>query len=278
MRQRLLGLALFLAALSLVPLWVRSPATDPAVNPSADPPAKASDFLVIGWGQPNTREHVGVLAKHFRHIEVDLMLDRRGVLVGAHDPEKLALVHDGSLPNPLTLTQLLSLPFERVFLDMKDTLFERRHADGPPDAATAEHAEHAVASAFDAAVASGRREDVYVMVYWATDAMVARARERNAQLMLQGYPRNDAETLALVRSASRYGLRHVCVPLARATDPVLEASRRLGVRHIPFTFFQEDWSKARYQRLFEEHLAGLILPPSGQRRFLDLLAEDRTAR
>jgi hypothetical protein len=267
LRRRLLVLALFLVALSLVPLWMR--------NLAADPPAKTSEFLVIGWGQPNTREHVGVLAKHFRHVEVDLMLDRRGVLVGAHDSEKLALVHDGSNPDPLTLTQLLSLPFERVFLDMKDTLFKRSSTNGPHGAEMVEHAERAVATAIDAAVARGRREDVYVMVYWASDGMVARARERRVQLMLQGYPKDDADSLEIVRTASRYGLRHVCIPLARVTDPVLEESRRSGVTHIPYTFFGEDWSKATYQRLFGEHLAGLILPPgSGQRRFIALLGED----
>ena len=56
---------------------------------------------------------------------------------------------------------------------------------------------------------------------------------------------------------------------------MLEESGHLGIRHIPFTFFQEDWSKATYQRLFGQHLAGLILPPgSGQRRFIALLDED----
>ena len=103
MRRRLLVLALLLFALGLAAHWVRAPATDP--------PEKESEFLVIGWGQPNTREHVVELAKYFRHVEVDLMLDRRGVLVGAHDQEKLDLVHDGSNPDPLTLPQLLSLPF-----------------------------------------------------------------------------------------------------------------------------------------------------------------------
>ncbi len=267
MRHRLLVLALLLVALSLVPLMVHTRATDP--------PAESSKFLVIGWGQPNTRNHVGTLAKHFRHVEVDLMLDRRGVLVGAHDPEKLALVHDGSTPDPLTLTQLLSLPFERVFLDMKDTLLEGSATGSPLDDGPVEHAERAVAAAFNTAVASGRREDVYVMVYWASDAMVALARERHAQLMLQGYPQNDADSLEIVRAAARYGLQHVCIPLARLTDPVLEESGHLGVRHIPFTFFQEDWSKATYQRLFGQHLAGLILPPgSGQRRFIALLDEE----
>jgi hypothetical protein len=267
MRRRLLVLALLLVALALVAHGVRTLATDP--------PAKTSEFLVIAWGQPNTREHVGELAKHFRHVEVDLMLDRRGVLVGAHDSEKLDLVHDGSNPDPLTLPQLLSLPFERVFLDMKDTLFERSSTDSPPDAEVVEHAERAVATAFDAAVANGRREAVYVMVYWTSDAMVALARERRVQLMLQGYPQNDADSLEIVRTASRYGLRHVCIPLARVTDPVLEESRRSGVTHIPYTFFGEDWSKATYQRLFGEHLAGLILPPgSGQRRFIALLDDD----
>jgi hypothetical protein len=230
---------------------------------------------VIAWGQPNTREHIGELAKHFRHVEVDLMLDRRGVLVGAHDPEKLDLVNDGSNPDPLTLPQLLSLPFERVFLDMKDTLIGQSSTDGPPDAEMLELAERAVATAFDSAVASGRRDDVYVMVYGASDRMVALARERRTQLILQGYPKNDAESLEIVRTASRHGLQHVCIPLARLTDPVLEASRRSGVSHIPYTFFEEDWSKATYQRMFEEHLVGLILPPgSGQRRFLALLSED----
>jgi hypothetical protein len=67
----------------------------------------------------------------------------------------------------------------------------------------------------------------------------------------------------------------VCIPLARLTDRVLEESRRSGVSHIPFTFFGEGWSKASYQHLFGENLAGLILPPgSGRRRFIALLSED----
>ena len=158
---------------------------------------------------------------------------------------------------------------------MKDTLFERSSTDGPADVEMSEHAERAVATAIDSAVAGGRREDVTVMVYRASDEMVALARDRRVQLILQGYPKNDAESLEIVRTASGYGLHHVCIPLARLTDPVLAASRRAGVSHIPYTFFEEDWSKASYQRIFEEHLAGLILPPgSGQRRFLELLGED----
>jgi hypothetical protein len=104
--------------------------------------------------------------------------------------------------------------------------------------------------------------------------MVDLARERRVQLMLPGYPRNDADSLEIVHTASHYGLRHVCVPLKRLTDPVLEELRRLGISHTPFTFFQEDWSKATYQRLFGEHLAGLILPPREHRRVIALLGED----
>jgi hypothetical protein len=267
MRQRQIALVLLLVAFGLAPLWVRVIHSPPA--------AKASDFLVIGWGQPNTSEHIGELAKYFRNVEVDLMLDRGGVLVGAHDLEKLAHVHDGTQSNPLTLPTLLSMPFENVFLDMKDTLFERSPGVGPPSAEAAEHAERAVSLAFEAIAASGRSENVFVMAYWISDAMVAQSRARGARLMLQGYPQNDSESIEIVHTASRYGLSHVCIPLGRLTDPVLEESRRAGISHIPYTFFEEDWNKATYRRLFEEHLAGLILPPgSEQRRFVALLQED----
>lgn len=271
MRRRLLVLTLLLVAVLLAAHWLRTLA--------ANPLAETNEFLVIAWGQPNTSRHVGELAKFYRNVEVDMMLDRNGVLVGAHDPAQLDLVQDDSSPDPLTLPQLLSLPFERVFLDMKDTLPEAASPDGPSDGERLKHAERAVAIAFDAAAASGRLADVYVMAYRVSDEMVALARERGAQLMLEGYPKNDAESLEIVRTAARYGIRQVCLPLARLTDPVLEASRRDGVAHIPYTFFQEDWSRSAYQRVFEEHLVGLILPPgSGHRRFLDLLSEDRATR
>jgi len=245
-----------------------------ALAAGAAAPDPAS-LWVVGWGQPNTAGHVRGILRAYRHVEVDLLLDARGRLVGAHDAEKLARIERGRVADPLTLPELLAMPAERVFLDMKDTLpvAEAPPADSAARRGLEARALRALDAAADAIAAAGRGDEVFVMTYWLSETLAERARERDVRLMAQGYPRSEEDALGLVREAAALGLDHACIPLRRVTARVLDESQRLGVHHVPYTFFEEGWTEAEYRARLAP-LRGLILPPVAGPRLARLLAGD----
>ncbi len=220
------------------------------------------DFRIVGLGQPNTRRQVQRLGRAFKNVEIDFMLNHQGNLIGAHDPEKLALIESGQVADSITLADLLEFEFDGFFLDMKNTLPARIDKEAEASAATQfkRDAERAVEEAARVTAQKNRSDRVYIMAYTVTEQMVRIAEKYGVNLMIQGYPRNEEQAMELVRQAARHGLSRACIPLAVTTRSVVEKSRALGISHIPYSFLHEGLTEAEYYSRLTCGLEGIIVP------------------
>jgi hypothetical protein len=201
-----------------------------------------------------------------RAVEADFRLNADGVLVAAHDDEmsgncgRVSRATSARLERcrlahgyrTATLRQLLALPFDEIYLDLKDTLIgvDRFGTTDPSRAA------NAVRRAIADVRAAGRTSDVTITVYEAPDAVKVLGDEEGVRGGLKGYPHTAQETLRMNRIAALYGLELVCVEVVAVNAEVIEDAARMGVWHLPWA--GDGVGVRRLRALAAEGLGGLI--------------------
>src|SRR5262245_7151388 len=174
-----------------------------------------------------------------RTAEGDFRLTRDGVLVATHDDRmrgNCGRVSRHTLAElrrcrmngyrVAALDDVLALPFEEIYLDLKDT---RRHGNPTWSPATAQAAVVAAIAAIDA---RGRAADVVLMIYDASPDATAAIRAAGMRGGFKGYPRTAAAADAMTDTAAAAGLELVCINVAQLTPEVLARARSLGVWHL----------------------------------------------
>jgi hypothetical protein len=237
------------------------------------------DFPLIALGQPNDLAHFRRLLDRFGQIEADLLLDESGELVAAHGKQELEALARRPAHERVTLTRLLQMPYARIYLDMKDTLpLDMAHSTGHVSGTYSEpRAIAAVERTAAAIAAAGRNGEVYVMIYRLLPEMVTALRAHGVQGMIQGYGA-PAEALDQMRQAAGAGVALACYPLRSTTPELIAQAHGLGVRQVPYTFFQEPFERRDYDRIFRAGLQGLILRANDLPKFRALKDPHRELR
>jgi glycerophosphoryl diester phosphodiesterase len=195
--------------------------------------------------------------KGVRYVEVDLFMTRDGALVSAHEP---AVEGCGIIPNMAaetllncamphgfrvaSLSQILSIPFAGIFLDLKET----KQAEAAP---------RVVQAAAQAVVAAKREQDVVLMTYNAPEAVVRIVRENGLRAGMKGYPSSPADTEQLVRQAAAAGFEMICVKAKYVTPELIRKSAELGVWHLPWSIAAH--TLPHWQALAQAGAGGLIV-------------------
>lgn len=193
-------------------------------------------------------------------VEVDFRLAADGKLVASHNAELSGPCGTvtGSTSVELrgcrlrrgyriaTLDQLLAMPFDEIYLDLKDTA----HASGAK----------AVEQAIRDVKKADRFDDVVFMVYDASREIVSQLHDAEARGGLKGYPTNVEETLRMNRAAQSARLELVCVNLSYVTERVIADAAGRGVWHLAWG---GEPDLATLQRLASRGLGGLITTQYG---------------
>ena len=262
-------------AVSLVALACSRPTEKPKPGPSASPPPSAEpakpsviapdpfvrfpkEFQATSMRGSATKpvfidgnsiEALEAAHKQgIRFVEVDFWLTSDSVFLSSHDrgSKRCGLVADLTAKRAkacalegnrhmATLEELLALPFDGIFLDLKDT----KSKDDDRVATVVQGAANAVRKA-------GREKDVVLMVYRAPAAAVGLVRERGLRAGMKGYPESPADTDALGDQAARHGFEMVCVNAKHVTPEVIRRAARRGVWHLPWSIESSkvgDWQE-----------------------------------
>jgi hypothetical protein len=188
-------------------------------------------------------------------VEVDFRIAADGKLVAAHNARLSGTCGAvaGSTSVELrgcrlvrgyriaTLDQLLAIPFEEIYLDLKDTA----HTSGT----------RAVEAAIREVAAAERFDDVVFMVYDASPEISSKLRAAKARGGYKGYPTTTEETLEMNRVAAEAGLELVCVNLPYVTERVIADAARRGVWHLAW---KGEPDLATLDHLASKGLGGLI--------------------
>jgi glycerophosphoryl diester phosphodiesterase len=172
-----------------------------------------------------------------RFVEVDFQLTADDVLISSHekDIEKCGTVM--TLPSEVvrkcvlpggrhvaTLEQLLALPFEAIYLDLKDGRYR--------DVARAQRAATAAAKAVASA---GRQKDVVLMMYHFPEKTLSLLRKLGLRGGGKGYPKSEEDAEQLVEKTARAGLEMVCMNAEFVSPALVRRSAELGVWHLPWS-------------------------------------------
>jgi glycerophosphoryl diester phosphodiesterase len=196
-----------------------------------------------------------------RAVEVDFRLAADGKLVASHNAELSGTCGTvaGSTSVELrgcrlargyriaTLDQLLTIPFEEIYLDLKDTA----HVSGA----------RAVDQALRDVGKAKRLGDVVLMVYDASPEIVSSIHDAGARGGLKGYPTSVEETLRMNRVAQAARLELVCVNLPYVSERVIEDAARRGVWHLAW---KGEPDIASLRQLASKGLGGLITKQYGR--------------
>ncbi len=192
-------------------------------------------------------------------VEVDFQLTADDVLVSSHekDIEKCGTVM--TLPTEVvrkcvlpggrhvaTLEELLKLPFEAIYLDLKDGRYR--------DVA---RAQRAATVAAEAVATAGRQKDVVLMMYHFPEQTLALLRRLGLRGGGKGYPKSPEETEQLVEKAARAGLEMVCVNAEFVSPALVSRSAELGVWHLPWSTDAE--SIEHWKALASAGAGGLVV-------------------
>jgi len=191
------------------------------------------------------------------HVEVDLYLTRDDVLLTTHEPgvagcgdvramnsaPVLGCRAKGGL-RVATLGEVLEIPFESIYLDLKETK-------------RLERAERAVRAAARAIVAAGREDDAVMMVYQAPEPVLRIIRRHSLRAGLKGYPTSRQEAELVVHQASALGLEMACLKAQQLTAELVRDSIDLGVWHLPWSVNPDELP--HWRQLAEAGAGGLIV-------------------
>jgi glycerophosphoryl diester phosphodiesterase len=192
-----------------------------------------------------------------KHVEVDLYQTLDGVLVTTHEPgvkrcgdvramnsaPALGCRGKGGL-RVATLSEVLQIPFESIYLDLKETK-------------RLERAERAVRAAAEAIVAADRADDAVMMVYQAPSPVLRIIRRHSLRAGLKGYPLTEQDAELLVHQASALGLEMACLKAEHLTAALVRDSIDLGVWHLPWSVNRAELP--HWRELAEAGAGGLIV-------------------
>lgn len=176
----------------------------------------------------------GAYEQGIEHVEVDFQLSRDKRLVTGHDDHlnedcgtiserTVAELRDCTNNNGLhvaALSDLLALPFERIYIDMKMSDVSNQRA------------EEGVEAAIDAIVEADRADDVFLMLYRATPAIVRMIHDNGVRAGMKGYPGSVEGARELVDRAADNGFEMVCVNLDNLTPELVLYSAKRKVWHL----------------------------------------------
>jgi glycerophosphoryl diester phosphodiesterase len=175
-------------------------------------------------------------SQQVRYIEIDLILTRAQRLITAHEPPLkpcgvVSRLTESQLRgcrlkgglHVATLAQALAIPFDGVFLDLKDTK------------STDDRGRQAVAEAVRVVSQHSRAEQAVLMVYSADDDLVAPIKQAGLRAGLKGYPESVEETRKYVDEAASKGMEMLCVNSDRVTPELIAYSAKKGVWHLPWS-------------------------------------------
>lgn len=182
------------------------------------------------------------MAEDVSAVEADFRLDADGDLVAAHDDalsgscgsvrrsttadlRRCRLIHGYRIA---TLGQLLALPFEEIYVDLKDT------AARGADTRTSERVVSAVERAIDDVHAARRTSSVVIMVYESAPAIAALRKATGVRAGLKGHPETTTEAFRMNRVAAQRGFELVCIEIEQATVGVIADAARRGIWHLPW--------------------------------------------
>ena len=208
----------------------------------------------------NSYESLQLAAKQgVRFVEVDFQLTADDVLVSSHEKDiegcgtvmtlPSEFVRKCALPggrHVATLEQLLRLPFEAIYLDLKDGRYR--------DVA---RAQRAAAVAAEAIVAADRQRDVVMMMYHFPEQTLALIRKRGLRGGGKGYPKSPEDAQHLVARAARAGLEMVCVNAKHVSPALVRRSARLGIWHLPWSTDAD--SIEHWRRLAAAGAGGIVV-------------------
>ena len=195
----------------------------------------------------------------YRHVEVDFRLSADDVLISAHNPstitcgsvrerpaaDLLACENGGS--HPATLDELLSMDFDSILIDLKDS------EDGS-DALL----EAAALRAIDDIVAFEREHVAALMLYRATDAISERLTTTGVRTALKGYPASPADVREFIAHAQLEQFDFICVRAVHVTPTLVAEAADVGVWFLPWDY-AEPANVAHWQSLARSGIGGLIV-------------------
>jgi len=236
-----------------VPIQASASAATPTPSASAQAPPRPprlvhypQEFQVVSlrgsavnpFLSGNSVESLQLAAREgVRFVEVDFQLTADDVLVSSHekDIDKCGTVM--TLPSEVvrkcvlpggrhvaTLEQLLALPFEAIYLDLKDGRYR--------DVARAQRAATVAAKSVASA---GRQKDVVLMMYHFPEQTLSLLRRLGLRGGGKGYPKTEEDAEQLVEKTARAGLEMVCVNAEFVSPELVRRSAKLGVWHLPWS-------------------------------------------
>lgn len=142
--------------------------------------------------------------------------------------EDLEQYYNCSLKNNftrVTLEEVFTLPFEKIFLDIKDTFYNTH----PSFYLTV------VRNLIEAIQADGMEDKVILMLYRVNEDIHQLLHSNNILAGIKGYPKSAEEALQIIRHASRYKTIEMACFAAEAVTPLLiKESAQYGIYHIPY--------------------------------------------
>ena len=172
-----------------------------------------------------------------RFVEVDFQLTADDVLVSSHEKDIDGCGTVMTLPSEVvrkcvlpggrhvaTLEELLKLPFEAIYLDLKDG----RYRD-------VDRAHRAATIAGEAVAAAGRQKQVVLMMYHFPERTLRLIRRLGLRGGGKGYPKSEEEAEQLVKRTARAGLEMVCMNAEFVSPALVRESAKAGIWHLPWS-------------------------------------------
>jgi hypothetical protein len=201
------------------------------------------------------------LAQGVRFVEADFHLSLDRQLVASHDRDlggscgdvarrTLAELRSCRLAEGhriATLGDLLSMPFEEIYVDLKETA----RADDAHVVAT-------VQRAIAELEAAHRKDSAVLMLYRVTDEAARLIREHGVRAGTKGYPQNADQARALIDLAASHGMEMTCMSASVLTPELVTYAARRGVWQLPWDYSRTS-NVPHWQALARAGIGGLIV-------------------
>ena len=167
-----------------------------------------------------------------RSVETDMRLNCEDILVAAHNnkvggncrnvrKKTIKQLKNCTLAKGYhvgTIYDLLSQPYDDIFIDLKNTDSSDEHI-----------VVSALMSAADAVVSSGRQKDVVLMVYKIPPQLRTLIRKYNLRLGLKGYPRKRKQVKAMIKMAADNRMELICIKVEYISRRIIRKSAKQGI-------------------------------------------------